>query len=88
MNERDIELVNKVAEMTPDVYNTTYASGMKCIEFTEDALQKFADLIRADEREACAKICDSHNAKENLFAEERYAAHWLAEAIRARGNNV
>ena len=51
MNERDIELVNKVAEMTPDVYNTKYDNGMKGIEFTEDALQKFADLIRADERE-------------------------------------
>jgi hypothetical protein len=42
--------------------------------------------IRADEREACALLCDAHKEKENLFAEERYAAHWLAEAIRARGN--
>ena len=47
---------------------------------------KFAALIRAEEREACAKVCDAHKAKENLFAEERYAAHWLADAIRARGN--
>ena len=38
------------------------------------------------EREACAKVCDEHNARQNLFAEERYAAHWLASAIRARGN--
>jgi hypothetical protein len=36
--------------------------------------------------EACAKVCDEHNARQNLFAEERYAAHWLARAIRARGN--
>jgi len=50
--------------------------------------EKLISLIRADEREACAKVCDAHKAKENLFAEERYAAHWLAEAIRARGDNV
>ena len=81
MNERDIELVNKVAEMTPDVYNTKYDNDMKCIEFTEDALQKFADLIRADEREACAKVCEDM---------ERNGA-WItkleaATTIRARGN--
>ena len=49
-------------------------------------LERFADLVRQDEREACAKVCDEHNARQNLFAEERYAAHWLASAIRARGN--
>ena len=51
-----------------------------------DALKKFADLIRADEREANALICDEHNARQSLSPEERYAAYWLAEAIRARGN--
>jgi len=83
MNERDIELVNKVAEMTPDVYNTKYDNGMKCIEFTEDALQKFADLIRADEREACARVCDT------LAVHPEYASEvtkLAAMAIRARGN--
>jgi hypothetical protein len=75
MNERDIELVNKVAEMTPDVYNTEYDNGMIGIEFTEDALQKFADLIRADEREAILGLADSLG--------------WVdVDAIRARGNNV
>jgi hypothetical protein len=76
MNERDIELVNKVAEMTPDVYNTKYDNGMKCIEFTEDALQKFANLIRADEREECAKVC-----------EERIE-YWQRDDIRASEDEV
>ena len=82
MNERDIELVNKVAEMTPDVYNTKYDNGMKCIELTEDALQKFADLIRADEREACAKVCETLELPDwpNKIRTP------LAAAIRARGN--
>jgi hypothetical protein len=40
-------------------------------------LGKFADLIRADEREACAKLCE--NSVE-------YAGDELARQIRARGN--
>jgi hypothetical protein len=40
--------------------------------------KKFADLIRADEREACAKMCESH---------VRYPSRLhFAQAIRARGN--
>jgi uncharacterized Fe-S cluster-containing protein len=88
MNQRDIELVNKVAEMTPDVYNTKYDNGMKCIEFTEDALQKFADIIRADEREFCAKTCEDLAAayqREHETARED-GADSCAIAIRARGN--
>ena len=45
-----------------------------------DALQAFADLVRQDEREACAKLC-----------EELSKANWtfcnFTEAIRARGNH-
>jgi hypothetical protein len=37
--------------------------------------KKFADLIRADEREACAKVCD-----------DDYFSFVAADAIRARGN--
>jgi hypothetical protein len=74
MNERDKELYQQ-------------ATGKEwAYDFDIDTAEKFADLIRADEREACAKVCDEHNAKRNLFAEERYAARWLACAIRARGN--
>jgi len=60
-----------------------------------DALQKFADLIRADEREACAKVCENdawrckkiavetQDKKANAAALEAYLC---AEAIRARGD--
>ncbi len=43
-----------------------------------DTLQEFADLVRADEREACAKVIESHGP---------FLANgaMLAEAIRARG---
>jgi hypothetical protein len=42
-----------------------------------DELEHFAELVRADEREACAKLC-----------EEQWSlatAHHAAELIRARG---
>jgi hypothetical protein len=41
-------------------------------------LDKFADLIRADEREACAKLCVSHIGYPHRL-------HFAA-AIRAMGN--
>jgi len=83
MTKRDFELAKQVDLIQWDAL----PSGAKTPDHASVVkAQKFADLIRADEREACAKVCDAHKAKENLFAEERYAAHWLAEAIRARGN--
>ena len=47
------------------------------VECWEDEMQKFANLIRADEREACAKVADGW---------PDYDVQGLAEAIRARGN--
>ena len=44
-------------------------------------LERFADLVRADEREACAKVCETEwsNVAERMYGEE------CAAAIRARG---
>jgi len=41
------------------------------------ALERFAALVAAAEREACAKVCDDNNTA---------MADKLAAAIRARGN--
>ena len=81
MNERDYVLAKQAGFVEYELED--YTESGNDIRFSQ-----FADLIRSDEREACAKVCDAHKEKENLFAEERYAAHWLAEAIRAKGNNV
>ena len=43
-----------------------------------DDLQRFAELVRQDEREACAKLCDDQSFVEGKF---------VAKAIRARGNH-
>ncbi len=44
-----------------------------------DPLRRFAELVAADEREACAKLCESEG--------HRIDASWesCATAIRARG---
>ena len=42
------------------------------------AMERFADLVRADEREACAALCDR-------FANRMMSAEEWADAIRARG---
>lgn len=48
-------------------------------EFTPDEMFKFAQLVAAAEREACAKIC-----------EEPWQGHpyGIAKQIRARGNDA
>lgn len=43
-------------------------------------LERFAELVRADEREACAKLCEIYSMAGNL-------AGLCATAIRARGND-
>ena len=42
-------------------------------------LELFAALVRADEREACAKVCDA-------YGQMGLGANSAANAIRARGN--
>ena len=44
-----------------------------------DHLLEFVDKIRADEREACAKVCDDWpNGRDDVCS--------IGQAIRARGN--
>jgi hypothetical protein len=44
-------------------------------------LERFADLVRADEREACAKVCDAFQSRDVGMQPAECAG-----AIRARGN--
>ena len=45
-------------------------------------IEYFAELVRADEREECAKVCDVQAEKDKF---EGCYANACAEAIRARG---
>jgi len=46
----------------------------------EDEIVKFAELVAAAEREACAKVCEQYET-----GRPEYHAETLARAIRARG---
>jgi hypothetical protein len=46
-----------------------------------DTLERFAELARADEREACAKFFEEH-------WRETWTDEQVAEAIRARGKDA
>jgi uncharacterized protein YfcZ (UPF0381/DUF406 family) len=47
----------------------------------DEQLKRFAALVRADEREACAEVCDSESTIEGI-------AQRCAAAIRARGQDA
>lgn len=51
-----------------------------------DALQAFADLVRADEREACAVLVEGGNHV-HPKAPDAVWAKTVAKLIRARGNH-
>jgi hypothetical protein len=52
----------------------------------DDALEAFAELVSADEREACAKIADTEASKWGGFDSGFEASIDIADAIRAERN--
>jgi hypothetical protein len=46
----------------------------------EEDIERFVKLVRADEREACAKLCED-------LGIEKFCTLYIAAAIRARGNH-
>jgi hypothetical protein len=72
MNERDKELAEPWKWIGTEGWTFNH----------EADLVKFAALIRADEREACAKVCDFEWGTDA----EKDAGMMFAAVIRARGN--
>ena len=71
-----------------EVMEMAYESGMIAgYEGEPDLLERFAALVRADEREACAKVCDARymgdNNRDHHVLEDMEARR-CAAAIRAR----
>ena len=54
------------------------------IAFETDELERFAALVAAAEREACAKVCETHAAANTSWT--KAAVKDCADAIRARSN--
>ena len=61
--------------------------------------ERFAALVAAAEREACAKVCNEQATRSeasmeksktskarDVYSAAGQTAHWMAEAIRARSN--
>jgi len=66
-------------DMTNDeIINLAIENTIHGLKFDEEGLLRFAKLVAQHEREACAKLCESHWEKDG-------AALWCAKAIRARG---
>ena len=49
------------------------------------ALKRFAELLRQDEREACAKLCDDLQLTDLAIRDWSDGTYDCAKAIRARG---
>jgi hypothetical protein len=52
-----------------------------CMVANYKSIERFAALVAAAEREACAKVCDEVNRE---YDGEEVSASWVAAAIRAR----
>jgi hypothetical protein len=59
----------------PEIHTTT----------PEERLERFAKLVAAAEREACAMVCDEVECGAGMMIEERHTANECAKKIRARG---
>ena len=58
--------------------------GRKSYEFQPEELERFAELVAATEREACAKVCENGTFLHD-FSPEAVYSRACARAIRARG---
>ena len=62
-----------------------HEDGTRTVQLPDFALlERFATLVAAAEREACAKVCEAQ-IEEWVDDRPRYAASECAAAIRARG---
>ena len=79
------EISNKLSWVT----NLKAAAELRrLVSFNKALMDEVARLQKAvaDEREACAKVCNARAAEYDGFSAEQNASEKLAEAIRARGN--
>ena len=75
--------------MTRDEYNLMFHRhqlnlvAFKQLMYCDEEVLKLVNAAIAEEREACAKVCDDHATKDGF---EGCYANACAESIRARGN--
>ena len=77
MNERLKELAEQAG--------IEYSSQWKYWTAYENEFEIFAELVRQDEREVCAKLCEDLNITEIAYPDWDDGTYDCAKAIRARG---
>lgn len=75
--KEDMKTIMEIAKEAGDDWDHT-------LKEDREFLKLFAALVRADENEACAKVCDARYMGDNN--REDMEAKRCADAIRARGN--
>lgn len=83
-----------ITRLAEQANNGKVRDPLKSHMFFIDELERFAALVAAAEREACAKVADDYAGNQQawsygLDSPDEYrmqAAHECADAIRARGN--
>jgi hypothetical protein len=69
---------------TIDMAREVYGAHTEWAGAPLDRLEQLVALVRADEREACAKLCDDYDVKYDVCSSD--TAESIAAAIRSRGN--
>jgi hypothetical protein len=82
MNEQLKELVVQAGLDAKEIREN---GSLTLYAFENFDLERFADLVRQDEREACAKLCDEMGIKQTNQC--LYDPWDCASSIRARGNH-
>jgi hypothetical protein len=67
--------------MNEQIKELAEQAGFAVYGWNENEFKKFADLVAAAEREACAKVCESYLSD----SPHSWGGTTMAEAIRARG---
>jgi hypothetical protein len=82
-NVADVESEERMRD-TIDMARQVYGAHTEWSGAPLDRLEQLVALVRADEREACAKVCDKRYMGDNN--REDMEAKRCAAAIRNRGN--
>ena len=80
MTEDELMQLIIKSDPRPDVPELYAISGVEYRHF-----ERFAALVAAHEREACAKVCETVECGNGMMIEERHTAQQCAAAIRKRG---
>jgi hypothetical protein len=93
------DTIDMAREVKATAYTNRHYPDRTTYTFGPEQLEAFEALVRADEREACAKVCDEQVERslaalektkritdQRIYRAAAQTATWNAAAIRARGN--